>query len=181
MDTFKGILQEKSDDEKYIGQQTQTVQNQLQDRAIHFQKRYVRFGKREVISREGATRLKTLFPNAAISLQNFWLKKSKVKDKLSVAQLQAELFVKDDGSEEEQLDNQNSFSTSVGKVPVNGNSYIALTSHASKQHICDWMGSILECYVLRSKSLNDPFENVDSQNVLEAVVDCDKNQEAQKT
>lgn len=67
---------------------------------------------------------------------------------LSSNQLQAELSVGDDGSEEERVDNQDGFYAYVVKMPIDSKFYIAMTSHAFKHNICDWLGSIRDCYFL---------------------------------
>lgn len=102
---------------------------------------------------------------AAVNLHNYCLKTFKAEAKLSLNQFQAELSVNDNGLEEERLDNQNRCFTYVAKMQIIGKFYIAVTRHAFKQYSCDWLGSIHNGYVLQSKSLNDAFENFDTQNV----------------
>lgn len=54
-------------------------------------------------------------------------------------------------------------------MPASGQLYIALPSQTFKQHICAWLGSIHNYYVLKSKSLNKPLKNSNPQNVQEIV------------
>lgn len=42
-------------------------------------------------------------------------------------------------------------------MPSNGHYYNALTIHAFKEAICDWIGLINDCYVLHAHSLDDQF------------------------
>lgn len=134
----------------------------------------MRFGEGGVILYESAIRLKVLLPKSAINFHIFCSITFKAIAELLFNQLQAELFVRDDGSQEERLGNQNRFYTYVSKMPSNGKFYIASTSHAFKQCICDCLGSVHDCCVLQSKSLNVPFENSDSQNVPQIVHDSNE-------
>lgn len=73
--------------------------------------------------------LKAQLSKAATNLHNFCLKMFKAKAGLSSNQVQVELPARDDGSEEERLDNQNRFYTFAAKIPSNEKFYIPLTPH----------------------------------------------------
>lgn len=90
----------------------------------------------------------------------------KAKVDLSSHQYEAELFVRDNGSKLQRLDSRNRLCTFVAKMPVSAKFYVALTSLAFKQYICDWLGSINDCYVLQSNFLKGAFEYVKPWNVL---------------
>lgn len=85
------ILRDKGDGEKYIGEKTQTVHNHVQESAIYSQKRFVRFGKREVIPHESAICLIALLRKAATNLYKFCIKIFKAEADLWLNQFQADL------------------------------------------------------------------------------------------
>lgn len=60
--SFKSVLRDKSDDEKYVREKTQTVHNQMQERAIYPRKWHFHFRKEGVIHYESAICLKGLLP-----------------------------------------------------------------------------------------------------------------------
>lgn len=45
VESFKGILRDKGNDERYISEKTRKLHRELKERAIYSHKRYVRFGK----------------------------------------------------------------------------------------------------------------------------------------
>lgn len=49
VDSLKKILQDKGGDESLIGEEAQTVHNQLQKRAIHARNQYLHYGKEGLI------------------------------------------------------------------------------------------------------------------------------------
>lgn len=105
VDSFQGILRDNDDDERYVGEKVHGKYLKLQDRASKSQKKYVRFVKGSDIPHESAICLKALVPKATINLHNSCFELFKSNVELSSNQLQAELSVKNVGSEEEKLDN----------------------------------------------------------------------------
>lgn len=164
-----------------LGRKSKQCLNQLQEIAIYPLIQCVRFVKGEVFLHESAVCLIAPLQKAAIILHHFCFKMFKAKAGQALNQIQAEDFVRGDGSDEERIDNQNRFFTDVAKMPINENFYIALISKVFKQCICDELGPIHECHVSQNKSLKNSFESFGSQNVPKIVYDSDEKREAQRT
>lgn len=60
---------------------------------------------------------------------------------------------------EEALNNETREHTICFKMPDNKHHYIALTVYAFSDYICQWIGSVNDCYILHSGSPNRPFQN----------------------
>lgn len=57
----------------------------------------------------------------------------------------------------------------------NGKVYFAATSHIFREHICGWLGSVHNWYVLEHAWIDAPCQCSCKANILEAVNDSDKN------
>lgn len=181
VDSFKDTLLDKGDVERCFEEETWAVHHNLQERAVYFHKQYVGFRKGVVTLHKNAIRLKALLLKVAINLHNFGLKMCKTKAEILLNYHWAGFSVRDGGSDEERLNNQNMYCAFVAKTPLNAKFYIAMTSHTFKQYICDQLGSIRGPYVRQGKSLHDVFEKFHTQNVLSIVHESCKVRKAQKT
>lgn len=55
------------------------------------------------------------------------------------------------------------------KISGNDYYYIALTVNLFKDIICDWLGDVLDCYVLFSQSLHEHFKHFEISSSLEVL------------
>lgn len=59
-----------------------------------------------------------------------------------------------------------------------GKLFMALTSHAFKPPIFDWLSTVHDCYVLQSRSSHEALQIFDTFNVLKMNIECVDNLKA---
>lgn len=117
-------------------------------------------------------RFKSLLPIAVSQVHCEILQRMKsVIDDLGVAQ-DIELGVRLGDNVEERLSNIEREFTIAFRYPLNGRYYISLRQDAFRNHVCCWIGSINDCYLLQSSSLDIPFKEFSGQETL-GVIESD--------
>lgn len=99
-----------------------------------------------------------------------------IKDVLSKEGFPAdlELGVQHDGSLNSRLYNCKREFTLAFRYPPNGRYYIAVTQDAFSRYVCSWVGSVNDCYILQSPSLDANFTPFDGQASLDMVESDDE-------
>lgn len=108
----------------------------------------------ETISHDSARELKRLLPAAAINLMNICFEIFKHGAVASAVDDENGLSFKPIGSELDRPQNGEREPTTVFKMSSNGQVYIALTAHAFKDYVCDWIWLVNDCYILHVSSLD---------------------------
>lgn len=110
-----------------------------------------------VIPLDVIRRFRSLLPLAASQLHSFILNEIKdVADESGIAP-EWEFKVKLHGSVDARLANDKRQFTIAFRYPPNGRYYIALTQTAFRSYICGWVGSVNDCIILQSASLETSF------------------------
>lgn len=74
----------------------------------------------------------------------------------------------------ERLNSADREDTRFFKMPLNGDFYNALTMHASSDNICSWIGKVQDCSILRSSSLDVPFQEFKTTSPLPVFFESDE-------
>lgn len=59
------------------------------------------------------------------------------------------------GSDENSLNNEERKHTIAMMMPSNGHVYVALNRRSFNEYICDWLGLVHDCYILRTCSIDE--------------------------
>lgn len=80
------------------------------------------------------------------------------------------------GSISDRVNNSERDHTVCFRMPKTKHHYIALTVHAFKDYVSDWIGNVNDFYILHSRYLDRSFEPFSSTVPLESVLDSNKEQ-----
>lgn len=128
------------------------------------------------VPQESLRKLKLLLPLAARNLLCFCYKIFRKRCPECSESECVETGVAQGVTIEERLKNNSRVHTICFKMPDTGQYYIALTLYAFKEFLCEWMGNVNDCYILHSRSLNDPFVPFQSEYPLETIYESDEEQ-----
>lgn len=88
--------------------------------------------------------------------------------------LQAQLPIGRLSSDKERFNDQHILSKYVARIPPNGKIYIVLTTQVFQKFICGWFGSVHDCNVLQSRSIEKPCEQLYISSVFGVIDDSDE-------
>lgn len=123
---------------------------------------------------DSVRRLNGLLPTAAAQFLReahdlFWNQISG-----DIHDIDRELNVKRDGSEQTRLNNKNRQHTIAFRYPSNGHYYIALSQFAFSEVVCDWIGKVSDCYILHSQTLELEFKVFEDSDVFDLLDERDE-------
>lgn len=59
----------------------------------------------------------------------------------------------------------------------NGQYYIALTLYDFNYYICNWLGTVQNCYILRASSVDSSFDTSTSISLFPVIYESDEEEE----